>query len=227
MIGGGSGVVIVNRYRQPEWSATADHTGAFRIAIWRHNLQESFFVTRCCCQRFVGLLLLLFMFGCATAVEEAATPPTKSPLSSSVEMADGVTSQPHLSPSPSLAETKATSVPDTINLAIVAELRNAIQLEVCRLDCASYTPFLTVSDAKLIASLVKSLDTDIPLKPHARCPAVYQLCFTLDYGQHYCFGYTCEMMTPAFLRGNQEFWHGRDAIAPDAFNELMMSLIAP
>lgn len=177
--------------------------------------------------RFVGLIFLLLISGCASEAEEDATPPEKTPISSSVDMTKSMETKMQLSPRSTLAEITATSVLDTINLATMAELRNTTQIEVCRLDCASYTPFLTIKDADLITALVKSLDTDIPLRPHARCPAVYQLHFTLRNGQHHYFGYTCEMMSPTFLRGNQEFWGGRDAIAPDAFNELLLPLIAP
>lgn len=121
----------------------------------------------------------------------------------------------------------ATAVPDTINLVRMADLHKTTGIEVCKLDCASYTPRYTIGNPKLISALVESLDSDMPLRPHAPCPAVYQLRFILADGQHYDFGYTCQMMTPTFLRGNQEFWMGQDAIAPDAFNALMLPLIAP
>jgi hypothetical protein len=178
----------------------------------------------CCRKGFVGLLLpLLLLFGCAKAV----VVPEKTSIPGSVEIAEGLKSQMQASPQYSQAGDTASSHPDTINLTEMAELHNTTQIEVCRLDCASYTPFLTISNAELIASLVGSLDTDLPLRPHTRCPDIYQLHFTLEDGQHEYLGYTCEMMTPAFLRGNQEFWHGQDVIAPDAFNELMLPLIAP
>lgn len=35
------------------------------------------------------------------------------------------------------------------------------------------------------------------------------------------------MMTPTYLRGGQAFWMGQDALAPDAFNQLILPLIAP
>ena len=96
-----------------------------------------------------------------------------------------------------------------------------------RLDCASYTPLYTIGNPELISALVDALDSDLPLRPRTQCPAVYQLRFILEDGQHYDFGYTCQMMTPTFLRGNQDFWMGQDGIAPDAFNDLILPLIAP
>ena len=120
-----------------------------------------------------------------------------------------------------------SSVPDSINLVTLADLHTTVGIEICHLDCASYTPFYTIGNPELIAALVDALDTDIQLRPHARCPATLQLRFVLANGQHYDFGYACQMMTPTFLRGNQDFWHGQDAVAPDAFNELMLPLLAP
>jgi hypothetical protein len=119
-----------------------------------------------------------------------------------------------------------SSVPESINIVKMAGLTKTVGIEVCRLDCASYTPFFTIGNDKLIADLVRALDTEVLLRPHARCPATYQLRFILADGQHYDFGYACQMVTPTYLRGNQEFWLGQDAIAPDAFNELMLPLIA-
>lgn len=120
----------------------------------------------------------------------------------------------------------SSSVPSSLNIVKMADLQETVGIEVCRLDCASYTPLFTIGDPELIADLIRALDTDMPLRPHARCPATYKLRFILVDGQHYDFGYTCQMRTPTFLRGNQAFWHGQDAIAPDAFNELMLPLIA-
>jgi hypothetical protein len=127
----------------------------------------------------------------------------------------------------SSANNPAVPVPDTINIVTLADLHSTAGIEVCRLDCASYTPLFTIGNQELIASLISALDSDMPLRPHVRCPAVYQLRFILADGQHHDFGYTCQMMTPTYLRGNQDFWMGQDAIAPDAFNELMLPLISP
>jgi hypothetical protein len=127
----------------------------------------------------------------------------------------------------SVDDLAASSAPSSINLVILADLHSTVGIEVCQLDCASYTPFYTIGNPEHIAALIDALDTDMPLRPHARCPATYQLRFILADGQHYDFGYTCQMMTPTFLRGNQDFWMGQDAVAPDAFNELMLPFIAP
>lgn len=130
-------------------------------------------------------------------------------------------------PKSSAVDNLAVSTPNTINIVTLADLHSTIGIEVCGLDCASYTPLFTIGNQELIASLISALDTDMSLRPHVRCPAVYQLRFILADGQHRDFGYTCQMMTPTYLRGNQDFWMGQDAIAPDTFNELMLPLIAP
>jgi hypothetical protein len=127
----------------------------------------------------------------------------------------------------SSVENSTAFMPKTINIVALTDLYSTVGIEVCRLDCGSYTPLFTIGDPELIASLISTLDSDMPLRPHAQCPAAYQLHFILAEGQHHDFGYTCQMMTPTFLRGNQEFWMGHDAIVPDAFNELMLPLIAP
>lgn len=120
-----------------------------------------------------------------------------------------------------------SSVPPTINLVTLTNLRTTVGIEICHLDYACYTPLYSIGNPELIAALVDALDTDIQLRPRARCPATYQLRFVLANGQHFDFGYACQMMTPTFLRGNQEFWHGQDIVAPDVFNELMLPLLAP
>ena len=127
----------------------------------------------------------------------------------------------------SAVDNPAASLPGTINIVALADLHKTAGIEVCKLDCASYTPLYTIGNPELISALVDALDRDLPLRPHARCPAVYQLRFILADGQHYDFGYACEMMTPSFLRGNQAFWHDQDAIVPDAFNKLLLPLITP
>jgi len=134
---------------------------------------------------------------------------------------------PVSSPQLSSSDRLAPSMPETINIVRLVGLHNTVGIEVCRLDCASYTPLFTIDDPNLIAALVETLDTDMPLRPHAPCPAVYQLRFILEDGRHYDFGYTCQMMTPTFLRGNQEFWNDQDAIVPDTFNAMLMPLIEP
>ena len=130
-------------------------------------------------------------------------------------------------PSWSSAIDESSADMDTINLVEVAGLRRTVGIEVCSLDCASYTPFYTIANPEFVAALIDALDTEMPLRPHARCPAIYQLRFILANGQHYDFEYACQMMTPTYLRGGQDFWNGQDAVAPDAFNKLIMPLIGP
>ncbi len=135
--------------------------------------------------------------------------------------------QGHVLPSWSSSADLSPADADTINLVKVAGLQNTVGIEVCSLDCASYTPLYTIANPEFVAALIDALDTDMSLRPHARCPAIYQLRFIQADGQHYDFEYACQMMTPTYLRGNQDFWMGQDAIAPDAFNNLILPLIAP
>ena len=114
-----------------------------------------------------------------------------------------------------------------INLVDLADLRSTTRIEICELDWACYTPLLTINDTETITALVDALDTDLPLVTHAQCPAVYQIRFVLADDESHTFGYTCEMKTPVFLRGSQDFWNGQDGIAPDAFNEILLPLLTP
>jgi hypothetical protein len=183
---------------------------------------------------FLPVFLLMLVAGCRSTVEETFIPFTPVPTAVTPELPEGVkwngdadALEQVLPQWPSVDYLTAASVPNSINLVTLADLHNTVGIEVCHLDCASYTPLYTIDNPELVATLVDALDTDMPLRPHARCPATYQLRFILANGQHYDFGYTCQMMTPTFLRGNQEFWMDQDAIAPDAFNALMMPLIPP
>lgn len=168
--------------------------------------------------------LLLIGCACATA-EEMETPPPNGLTASSIEVTKNVGDQGLTPAQPAQAEVALAL--EAINLVTQTGLRNTKRIEICFLDCAAYSPLLTIDDVELIAQLVDTLDSDLILRPHARCPATYHLRFVLASGQHHDFGYACEMMSPTFLRGNDEFWRGRDALAPDAFNQMMLSLIAP
>jgi hypothetical protein len=50
---------------------------------------------------------------------------------------------------------------------------------------------------------------------------------TFQDGQRQSIAFGGDMTSKAFLRGNQAFWQNQDAVAPPAFNELMLSLTAP
>jgi hypothetical protein len=91
----------------------------------------------------------------------------------------------------------------------------------------SYTPIVALDDPAQIAALVAALDTELPLRPHARCPAAYQLRFTPANGQHHDFGYACATATTALLRDGQDFWGGQDAVAPEGFRGLIRPLLGP
>ena len=186
---------------------------------------------------FLPILALMFIVGCSSTVEEIFTPLTPVPADDTIELPEGVQitrdavldvdAQGQVSLKSSSVGDTAVSGPDTINIVTLVDLHSTAGIEVSRLDCATYTPLYTIGNPELIATLVKALNSDMLLRPHVRCPSVYQLRFILADGQYYDFGYTCQLMTPTFLRGNQEFWMGQDAVAPDAFNELMLPLIVP
>ena len=113
----------------------------------------------------------------------------------------------------------------TINIVAAADLQSTVRIDVCELDFACYEPLLTIDDSDLVSDLVAALDREMPLVARARCPAVYQIQFTLADGQQRSFGYTCEMKSPVFLRGSQDFWGDLDGVAPDVFNKIMLPLL--
>ena len=122
-------------------------------------------------------------------------------------------------------------VPSSINLAVSTDLRQTTQIDLlARLDrnestSAGLEMLFAITDEETIYSLVDSLDNDLELSPRASCPSYYTLVFHLADGGWHEFDYACEMASPSFLRGGQEFWHGSDITVPGSFKKLIREYI--
>lgn len=122
-------------------------------------------------------------------------------------------------------------IPASINLVSLANLRETTQIDLVRREDRNETTsarlelLFVFTDEQTIYSLVNSLDNDLELNPPASCPSNYSLVFHLADGRRHEFDYACEMASPSFLRGGQEFWHSLDVIVPDSFNRLISGYI--
>jgi hypothetical protein len=122
-------------------------------------------------------------------------------------------------------------VPTSINLVAAADLGQTTQIDLIRREDQNETStsrlelLFVFTDEDTIHSLVSSLDTDLDLSLRAGCPSHYLLVFHLADGRWYEFDYACELASPSYLRGGQEFWHGLDIIVPDSFNRLISGYI--
>jgi len=111
-----------------------------------------------------------------------------------------------------------------INIVDEAGLAQTQKITVLKLDPdapVSHQPMNFISEPAVVAEILASLNSDVHLMPRARCPAPFTLRFHLADGTFQEIGYACELQTPSFLRGDQDFWHGKDALAPDGFNALL------
>jgi putative hemolysin len=119
---------------------------------------------------------------------------------------------------------------DAANLVAQAGLEETTEIQV--FEPAEDLPGMfvyrmTIANPALIDRLVDALDADLSLADtHEEHPAHYRLAFHLTDGSVQTFDYSCQMATPAFLHGEQAFWQGRVAIAPDSFNLLIAEQLA-
>jgi putative hemolysin len=91
---------------------------------------------------------------------------------------------------------------------------------------ASVQPLADINDPATVAAIVASLDAELPLGPRARCMANGALVFYRPDGSTYYMGYGCELESATFLRGDEGYWQGQDALAPPALRELVQKAIA-
>ncbi|MEA3336656.1 MAG: DUF333 domain-containing protein [Chloroflexota bacterium] len=116
----------------------------------------------------------------------------------------------------------------TINIVDKAGLAQTQEIALLRRDPdvpGSYEPLISFSEPDVVAELVAALDADVSLMPAANCASLFTLQFRLADGVVEEFGYACQMQTPSYLRGSQDFWHGKDVLAPDGFNALLCSYL--
>ena len=124
----------------------------------------------------------------------------------------------------------------SVNLVEQARLDQTITIEITVLtdgasgesgvEAPGYVSQLTITEPGLVEQLVSVLDVSLELGPKARCPNGYELHFHLKDGTVQTFGYACGPGGPAFLRGGQDFWEGRQVTPLDEFNTLLQEQLA-
>ena len=128
----------------------------------------------------------------------------------------------------STRETAPASAQASINLTDRANLERTTQIVIFRRtdDAAPMCVYLrTIVDSDLMHQFVVALDTDVKLTEPVQHPGAYELAFYLDDGSVQRFEYDCCLASPAFLHGEQAFFQGKRASAPDAFNALMAATL--
>jgi hypothetical protein len=105
------------------------------------------------------------------------------------------------------------------------------RIEILELDLASDSPTrgehvvrLTIDNPRTVEQILAALDTDLNVAPKVECIPEYRLLFHLDDGTVQEVGYSCG--GASFLRGEQEFWEGKDFRPPDEFNALIQAQLA-
>jgi hypothetical protein len=118
-----------------------------------------------------------------------------------------------------------------VNVVEEAGLDGATRLEILELDLASDSPTqgeyverLIIEDPQLLDQLIAALDTDLQVTPKVACIPENILRFHLAGGGLQEFSYSCSGVS--FLRGEQEFWQGRDYRPPAQFDALLQAQLA-
>jgi putative hemolysin len=119
-----------------------------------------------------------------------------------------------------------------VNVVEQAGLDGAVEIEILELNVEAATGYvhrLTISDPEIVAQIVAALDVKVqlrPVVPGALCPAWYMLRFRMADGSAQAFGYGCYAGDASVLRGEQDFWQGRDAEPPAWFSDLIREQLA-
>jgi hypothetical protein len=118
-----------------------------------------------------------------------------------------------------------------VNVVEQAELDETIKIELLELDLASDSPTqgeyvvrLAIEDPQLLDQIVAALDTDLQVAPKVACIPETTLRFHLADGGVQEFGYSCS--GASFLRGEQDFWRGKDFRPPEQFDALLQVQLA-
>lgn len=125
--------------------------------------------------------------------------------------------------------TVLSSSTGTVDVTVEAGLDDTTEILVYeQAECApGMSVYLqTISDPAVVHRLVAMLDTKLELIAQEQCPTHYRLVFLLEDGSAQTFSYACQQATPSFLGGDQDFWWGQSAIAPDHFSRVMGEEIA-
>jgi hypothetical protein len=113
-----------------------------------------------------------------------------------------------------------------VNVVQEAGLEQTVKIEILELDLASDSPThgeyverLAIEDPQLLDQILASLDTDLQVAPIVACIPETTLLFHLADGGVQEFHYSCD--GASFLRGEQDFWRGKDFRPPEQFQALL------
>ena len=111
-------------------------------------------------------------------------------------------------------------IANSINIAALAKLRTATQIEMRRRDgTGEFVLKRTVTEASEILAIVDTLDVPVQLHAAASCTEVFRLVFVTPTGNQ-TIGTICGGNN-RLIRGAQGFWGGQDADAPASFGAII------
>jgi hypothetical protein len=118
----------------------------------------------------------------------------------------------------------------SVNPAREGDLARTVAIEILELGesqgTEGYMQQPAIVDQEVIGEIVATLDRELPLGPRVRTPARYLLRFVRDDGAVVELGYRGDPGNPSFLRGDQDFWQGRDAGPSAEFERLVAEQLA-
>lgn len=131
------------------------------------------------------------------------------------------------------------SLPTSVNVFRQAELAGTVEIEILEqiiseesgsgdqpaINTAQISSLFTIDDLDTIAQILAALDVELDVSPRIRCPSRFILLFRKADGNTQSIGYTCSDENLSILRGDQEFFGGLDAQAPDDFIQLMQEIL--
>ncbi len=107
-----------------------------------------------------------------------------------------------------------------LNVVEAAGLADTVRIDVLAVGGGAPQSVAVVTAPKSIRALVEPLNADLPLIPPKRCPASYELHFTLKNGQTRTFN-----LGLCGLYGDQDYWKGMTVTPPDAFVKTFNKLV--
>lgn len=84
---------------------------------------------------------------------------------------------------------------------------------------------ITITDSSQINELTASLMELPRFIPRVRCVPQFRLIFHQPHATDVQLDYSCDGHVANFIRGEQHFWSGQDAEAPDKFAEWMRAIL--
>ncbi len=122
---------------------------------------------------------------------------------------------------------EAAELDQTVHINIFAPKTSSVDVDVSRQPRApGMEVIVQIDDPQTIRALLDPLNKTLPLTPPVRCPAPYELQFTLKNGENVVI-----FLGLCGLHGGQDYWRGMTIRPPEAFviqfNQLLEQAGAP